>query len=679
MLVALLAGLSPAFGPVFGQDTSTVRWEGRSISRIEFDPPQQPLPLEELTRLLPLKVGSTLRMDDVRDAIKTLYSTGRFADVSIDASEDGPGAALKISTEPNYFISGVNITGDREPPNRNQLITASKLELGVPFVESDLDQAIANMQDKLRLNGLYNATIQRRVDRRPETEEANVYFDLDAGYRAHFDGIELTGQLNRPTDKEIKATGWHSGFGPIRLPGWREVTESRVQTGLEKLRKDFQKGDRLEAKVTLDKLDYHPDANTATPYLTIDSGPIVEVRTTGTNVSSGHLRELVPVYQERTVDRSLLVEGQRNLAEYFRSKGFFDAQVDFIQSDPAPNHTLIEYNITAGDRHKLKHITISGNHYFDYATLRERMYLQTASLLRRRYGLYSERLLQQDEDNIADLYRANGFPDVMVMHAPVQDNYLGERGSLAVEIHIVEGPQWLVNRMTIEGVSAEDETYLRSIVRSTEGQPYSAANIAADRDSILGYYYNTGYPDAQFESSQDPAAPTRVNLHYKVTPGERQFVRGTLVRGLDTTRASLVASRISVAPGDPISQNRIAQSQQRLYDLGIFAKVQTALQNPDGKEEQKYVLFHLDEAHKYSFNFAPGAELARIGGGINSLDYPAGTTGFSPRISVGISQWLQLPGLGHIVSLQNPRYPRSVSGRWPVTLRRNLKGMKSWR
>ena len=519
-------------------------------------------------------------------------------------------------------------------------------------MESDLDRAIDNMQEKFRVNGLYNATIQRRVDRRPETEEVNVYFDLDSGYRAHFDSIELAGQLNRPKESAMKATGWHRGFGPIRLPGWREVTESRVQTGLEKLRKDFQKGDRLEAKVTLDKLDYHPATNTATPYLTIDSGPIVEVRTTGTKVSGGRLRELVPVYQERTVDRSLLVEGQRNLEEYFRSKGYFDAQVDFMELDPEPNRTLIEYNVTSGDRHKLKHIEITGNRYFDFATLRERMNIQTASLLRRRYGLYSERLLQQDEDNIADLYRANGFPDVKVTNPAVQDDYGGQRGNLSVASQVDEGPQWLVNQMTIEGVPADDEKYLRSIVRSTEGQPYSAANVAADRDAVLGYYYNNGYPAAQFESSQDPApGSNRVNLHYRVVPGERQYVRGTLVRGLETTKASLVASRISVAPGDPISQSRIAQSQQRLYDLGIFSKVETALQNPEGEEESKYVLFHLDEARKYSFNFGIGAEIARIGGGINSLDYPAGTTGFSPRVSFGVSR-LNVLGLGHTISLQ---------------------------
>lgn len=652
MLFALVAGLAPAFGPAFGQDTPTARWEGRPISRIEFDPPQQPLPLEELTRLLPLRAGNSLRMDDVRDAIQKLYSTGRYSDVSIDVNPDGQSAALRISTELNYFISGVNIAGESEPPNRNQLISASKLELGSLFVESDLDKALDNMQEKLRVNGLYNATIQRRVDLRPETEEANVYFDLDTGYRAHFDGIELAGQLNRPKESVTKVTGWHRALGPLWIPGWREVTESRVQTGLERLRKDFQKGDRLEAKVTLDKLDYHPATNTATPYLAIDSGPIVEVRTTGGKVSGGRLRELVPIYQERTVDRSLLVEGQRNLAEYFRSKGYFDAQVDFMQHDPEPNRTLIEYNITAGDRHKLKRIEITGNHYFHAETLRERMYLQTASWLRRRYGLYSERLLEQDEENIADLYRANGFRDVTVMHPPIQDNFGGEHGNLSVEIQVNEGPQWLVSQLTIEGIPAEDEQYLRSMLRSTQGQPYSAVNIAADRDTILGYYYNSGYPGAQFESSQDPAPePNRMNLDYRVIPGERQYVRGTLVRGLETTRPSLVASRISVAPGDPISQSLIAQSQQRLYDLGIFSKVQTALQNPDGKEESKYVLFHLDEARKYSFNFGIGAELARIGGGANSLDYPAGTTGFSPRVSLGVSR-INFLGLGHTVSLQ---------------------------
>ena len=85
--------------------------------------------------------------------------------------------------------------------------------------------------------------------------------------------------------------------------------------------------------------------------------------------------------------------------------------------------------------------------------------------------------------------------------------------------------------------------------------------------------------------------------------------------------------------------------------MGIFSKVQTALQNPDGDEDDKNVLFLLDEASKYSFNLGFGAELARIGGGVTTFDAPAGTTAFSPRISAGISR-LNFLGLGHTVSLQ---------------------------
>ncbi len=46
----------------------------------------------------------------------------------------------------------------------------------------------------------------------------------------------------------------------------------------------------------------------------------------------------------------------------------------------------------------------------------------------------------------------------------------------------------------------------------------------------------------------------------------------------------------------------------------------------------------VDEANRYSFNGGIGAQLGRIGGGVTTFDEPAGTTGFVPRISLGISR-----------------------------------------
>jgi outer membrane protein assembly factor BamA len=101
-----------------------------------------------------------------------------------------------------------------------------------------------------------------------------------------------------------------------------------------------------------------------------------------------------------------------------------------------------------------------------------------------------------------------------------------------------------------------------------------------------------------------------------------------------------------------------------------------AIQNQQGDTENKYVVYHLTEGHRYYVGFGLGAEVARIGGAQDSLDQPAGATGFSPRGSFEISR-LNLWGLGHSLNLKTrystldrraslsylaPRY-RNVDGR----------------
>ena len=47
-----------------------------------------------------------------------------------------------------------------------------------------------------------------------------------------------------------------------------------------------------------------------------------------------------------------------------------------------------------------------------------------------------------------------------------------------------------------------------------------------------------------------------------------------------------------IRPDDPLSQNRMVDSQRRLYNLGLFNEVDMAVQNPEGIEPSKDVLFN---------------------------------------------------------------------------------------
>ena len=502
-------------------------FEGKIIARIVFDPAAQPLPIDELERrVLPLKAGFPLQIKDVRTAIQELYNTGRYSDVSVDAEPEDAGVSLKITTELSYFVGRVTIVGAAEPPNREQIVAATKLQLGGPFDDSQMVQAVKNIQDRLRANGFYKSEVSYRVDRNPATEEAGLFFEIHTGSRARFDGVNLSGTFSRPPESVIRATGWRRGLGPLILPGWRELTAARVQNALSRVEESFQKGDHLEARVTLGPLDIHDGPkgepmNRVTPSLHIESGPIIDVIVTGATVSKGRLRRLIPVYEERAVDRGLLLEGRANLLDYFQSQGYLDAQIgDPEQREPEAGRSVIEYRVTLGPRHKLVNIDIAGNRYFDTPTLRERLSMTPASSIRHSRGSFSQGLLDRDIGTIEDLYHANGFPDAKVVSTKA-DNYKGKTGDLSVRLEVMEGAQKFVNKLTLEGVPDEDASHLRSLLQSTEGQPFSEPTIASDRDSILSYYFNSGYSDATFDWTQTPG-PTAQSSGSEIRRPARQ-------------------------------------------------------------------------------------------------------------------------------------------------------------
>lgn len=626
--------------PVRGQEAQpplnkeALHYEGRVIDAIQFEPAAQPLTVEELKSKLPLRPGSQFREAVVREAIQRLFATGRYSDIAVDAADAGQHVILRFLTKPAYFVGRIEIAGVKQPPNTGQLASSTKLRLGTPYHEQDKTQALDSMRGILRQNGFYHAAVDAQVALHSGTESADLTFEITPGKRARFTEPVITGSPGRSKQSIIDSTRWKRLYGFL---GWQEVTEARVRQGLDRLRHDYEKRDRVQSSVTLTSLDYHAAENVIEPELDLAAGPRIAVKVEGANISRARLNELVPVFQEKSIDSDLLSEGQRNLAQYLQAEGYFEAAVNPpTQSMQGPSDRTITYKVVLAKRHKLVYLNISGNHYFPKSTIRERLYVQTATFPRFPYGRFSAAYLKEDIQAVKNLYAANGFRDVQGIPR-ISDNYRGRKNQLALYLTIEEGPQWHVAKLSVEGAHASDVATLQLRLESTPGQPFSSSSLADDRNTILNYFYSRGFLNATFEffESSD-ASRHQVEIRYVVTPGRQQFVRDVLVSGLETTRTSFVYRRIGLQQGAPLSLTEETDTQRRLYDLGIFARVNTAIQNPDGDEDQKYVLYDIDEARHYSLNVGVGAQIARIGGGATSLDNPAGTTGFAPRLAVAL-------------------------------------------
>jgi outer membrane protein insertion porin family len=628
-----------------------LQFEGKTITAIAFSPADQPLTPKQLAARLPFQPGSIFHELDLRLAIQSLFSTGRFADLAVDAQDSPGGVALLIQTKRAYFVGHIEILGVKQPPNNGQLIAATKLKLGTHFVAADANQAAESLRDILRQNGFYNAQVNAETQYEDQWEQAHVIFTISGGRRARYESPSITGDRGQPREAIVRATRWKRLYGFLNL-GWQQVTEARTRQGVDNVRRYYEKRNLLESHVTLNRLDYHAQSNTVQPWLQISAGPHVKVRIVGARIGGGILERVIPIFQEKSIDTDLLVEGDRSLVQYLQDQGYYEAEVTHsVASGKTANEQVVSYQVVRGSRHKFVHLEIRGNHYFPLQTLRERMSIEPASLPRYPLGRFGQAYLQQDMQAIQSLYVSNGFRDVkLIPH--ILDDYKEVENHLALVLEIREGKQWFVSDVELEGIAAPDLPAIRAMLASTKNQPYSDVSIAEDRDNLLNYYYSRGYLSATFDYFAVPDASAKtVKLRYVLRRGAREFVRQVLVTGLETTRSKLVFDRVELKTGDPLSLSEETDTQRRLYDLGIFARVNTAIQNTDGDEADKYVLYDIDEASHYSLNIGFGAQLARIGGGVTSLDNPAGSTGFAPRIAVGVSR-INFLGLGQTVGVQ---------------------------
>lgn len=599
------------------------KYDGRLVEAIEFRGVRGSDPVR-LRSLLDQQVNQPLDREKLRASIKTLYATGRFATLTVEAEPmSSEHVRLIFVVTENYFNGVVSVEGTPKKgnPKPHQLVAASQLDLGDVFTEDKVVSSIDRMKKIMADNGYYEAVITYSLKPDSEHNQMNIDFYVVHGDLARVGAVTIQGDAGIPPEQVRSLT---------KLKEGAKVTTDRVTRALERLRKHYQKNDHLEAEVSLIDRQYHADTDRLDYFFKVEQGPTVNVIAQGDGVSKGQLKKLVPVYQENSVDDDLLNEGRRNLRDYLQTKGYFDATVE-VERQPAPekSHLDIIYKINPGQRHKLAAVKVQGNKYFNTEAIRERMAVQPSNFVLTN-GRFSQQLLAEDVASIKYLYLANGFLEVKVTGELV-DNFGGKENEMEVLLNIEEGKQTLVGNLKLEGADSFHYEQLEPNLTNVTGQPFSEANIATDRDAITYYYYNRGFPNVEFESAATPSPghPQLMDVVYKVTEGQRVFVNSVLVTGLNFTRPYIVNRQMRIRDGDPLSQNRMVDSQRRLYNLGLFNEVDMAVQNPEGLEPSKDVLFNIQESRRWTFRYGGGIEFAT--GNIPTTNNPNGKTGVSPN------------------------------------------------
>ncbi len=614
-------------------------YEGKVVESIEI-PGVADRDREHILQLLAQKVGEPLDRVRVRDSIRALYATGRFADIQAEVSPSGQGVALTFTTSANLFVGAVQVEGAPAHPTSNQIVNSSKLQLGELCTQERLQRALENVRQLMQENGYYRARVTEDSVSNTATQQVDITFHVSRGEQARVGEVRVTGTSGM-SSLEVQDIA-HVNRGD-------RVTAERVRGALQRLRRKFQKQNRPLAQASIAQQLYHPENNRVDFAFQLDPGRVVVIYARGFHISHGVLRREIPVYEENAVDDDLLNEGKRNLIDYLQTRGHFDAKVNILKESDATTLRVI-YQIEPGPLHKMVLLDITGNkNFLDTAKLRSYLQIQQASRFVS-HGRYSEALLKSDVATLEGLFRGSGFRQVQIQ-TKVDDNYQGSENKLAVHIHIEEGLRTRVAELHVLGAQKITANELPEL-STRPGQPYSEQDLANDRERILNFYFDHGFPNATLEISSKPAEqqPNYEDVTYTIQEGERFTVNRVLVAGTEHTRDYVVNRELQVHEGEALSQQDLLSTQTRLYDLGIFSQVDTAVQNPEGTDPQKNVLVQVQEAKRYTFTYGIGLEFQT--GQPGGPAAPQGTTGVSPRVEFDVTR-LNVGGRNQTLTFQS--------------------------
>ena len=288
-----------------------------------------------------------LDRNKLRRSLQALYATGRFADLQVEADRVGRDQlSLVFIARQNYFIGTVTVEGSPKRPNSNQLVNASKLQLGELYTSDKIERAIRSMKAILADNGYYRGAVSVDEQFHPPTQQVDVRFQVRADGAARVGEVTVVGQAGLSPEQVRKVAHIHEGD---------TVSANRTTGALQRLRKRYQKNGRLEAQLAITSRVYDPQNNTLNYVFHVDRGPTVEIDVKGAKLSRGKLKKLVPVFEEGAVDDDLLNEGLAQHSRLFPDVGLLDVTVRWEKTFVAvENRMRVLYLVDTGMRHKLE-------------------------------------------------------------------------------------------------------------------------------------------------------------------------------------------------------------------------------------------------------------------------------------------------------------------------------------
>ncbi len=324
---------------------------------------------------LPVQAGDVMSDEKATQAIKSLYNTGFFKDVRIEADGD----VLVVTVQERSAIAKIDFSGNKSFPSDKMTENLKQIGIseGLIFDKSQLDRAEQEIKRAYLAQGKYGATVKTVVSPL-ERNRVAVKFEIEEGVVAKIRDINIVGNNVYTTD-DLRAEFL------LTTPNWMswwnkddQYSKQKLTADLETLKSFYMNQGYLEFSIDSTQVSISPDKQDIYITVNVTEGEkytISDVKLAGElQVPEEELKSLVKINKGDTFNRQLVTETSKAISERLGNEGYAFSNVNAIPEINKQEHTAaFTFFVDPGKRVYVRRINLTGNTRTRDSVLRREM------------------------------------------------------------------------------------------------------------------------------------------------------------------------------------------------------------------------------------------------------------------------------------------------------------------
>lgn len=324
---------------------------------------------------LPVAVGDVMSDEKATQAIKSLYGTGFFKDVRVEAEGD----VLVVTVQERSAIAKIDFSGNKSFPSDKMTEGLKQIGIaeGLIFDKSQLDRAEQEIKRQYLATGKYGATVKTVVSPL-ERNRVAVRFEIEEGVVAKIRDINIVGN-NAFTTDDLRAEFL------LTTPNWMswwnkddQYSKQKLTADLETLKSFYMNQGYLEFSIDSTQVSISPDKQDIYITVNVTEGEkytISDVKLAGElQLPETELKPLITLQKGDIFNREKITESSKAIGDRLGNEGYAFSNVNAIPEINKEDHTAaFTFFVDPGRRVYVRRINITGNTRTRDAVIRREM------------------------------------------------------------------------------------------------------------------------------------------------------------------------------------------------------------------------------------------------------------------------------------------------------------------